>query len=271
MSKYLFRAKTSEAFTIKSLSEVLQNILTDVCFSFDLEGEKDGGIRLLTVDNKVPSRILVHLKLFGKNFDEYHCPKTLTVGINLQHLHKMLKSVKKKDTIELAILKASPTMLSIISTHGDTGQPVMSEIKIQKLAEVSISIPFKYSHPIHIPTNAFQKMCKDMQNISSDIQIYSKGNFLKCSCKEEGMYKREFPFGTLDENSETEDYDEIFHTKLLNQLIKFSGLNARMQFYIPPPAEASNEPLRISINTGQLGELCIYIKTKDQILAEEAT
>ena len=35
--EYSFKAKTREAYTIKSLSEVLQNILIDVCFTYEIE------------------------------------------------------------------------------------------------------------------------------------------------------------------------------------------------------------------------------------------
>jgi len=256
---YIFKAKTVEAYTIKSLSEVLQNILTDVCFNFD----KDG-IKLLTVDNKQPPHLLVHLAINGEACDEYYCPKALSVGINLQHLYKMLKSIKKKDNIVLFINKNNPALLGITTIQADSGQPVTSYIKIQKLSQVETEIPDNYTHPIHIPTATFQKMCKDMQSISNKITIYAKGNYLKFSCEVEGMYTREVPFGDLEE-AELDEYQDNFNTKSLSQLIKISGLNSRMQIYTPPHDTQLEIPLKISINTGQLGKLEIYIKSINQI------
>ncbi len=258
--QYTFRAKTVEAYTIKSLSEVLQNILTDVCFLFDKEG-----IKLLTVDNKKPPHLLVCLKMTGESFDEYYCPKSQSVGINLQHLYKMLKSIKKKDNIMLFIAKKNTGLLGITTIQADSGQPVTSHIKIQKLAQVATEIPDDYSHPVHIPTNVYQKMCKDMQSISSEIQLYSKGSYLRFSCEVEGMYTREVPFGEYDEELEAAEYEDVFHTKSLSQLIKVSGLNNRMQIYTPPSNSELDVPLKISINTGQLGKLEIYIKSIVQI------
>lgn len=258
--QYTFRAKTVEAYTIKSLSEVLQNILTDVCFIFD----KDC-IKLLTIDNRKPPHLLVSLKMFGDSFDEYYCPKTLSVGINLQHLYKMLKSVKKKDNIMLFISKSNPGLLGITTIQADTGQPVTSHIKIQKLAQVATEIPDDYSHPIHISTSTFQKMCKDMQSISNETQLYAKGSYLRFSCDVEGMYNREVPFGEFEEELDASEYEDTFHTKSLSQLIKVSGLNNRMQIYTPPANSELDIPLKISINTGQLGKLEIYIKSIIQI------
>lgn len=259
---YSFRAKTVEAYTIKSISEVLQNILTDVCFLFN----KDG-IKLLTVDNKQPAHLLVHLNLNSEAFDEYMCPKNMSVGINLQHLYKMLKSIKKKDNIELFILKSEPGSLVLRTIQADNNQPVNSKIKIQKLSQVATKLPVDYGHPVHISTSTYQKMCKDMQSVSNEIHVYSKGSFLKFSCQVEGMYEREVPFGTLDEESQDDEYEDDFYTKSLSQLIKVSGLNTRMQVYTPledPNAEEST-PLKIGINTGQLGKLEIYIKSVEQI------
>lgn len=260
VKSFVFKAKTVEAYTIKSLSEVLQNILTDVCFIFD----KDN-ITLLTIDNKSPPHLLIHLKLNSEAFDEYYCPKPLSIGVNLQHLYKMLKSIKKKDNILLFIDKNEPGLLGITTIQADSGQPVTSHIKIQKLSQVNAVIPDNYSHPIHISTSTFQKMCKDMQSISNRIKIFSKKNYLLFNCQVEGMYARETPFGVLDDEAEDEEYEDVFHTKSLSQLIKVSGLNQRMQIYTPPTDSEDEIPLKISINTGQLGKLEIFIKSIEQI------
>lgn len=260
---FTFRAKTVEAHTIKSLSEVLQSILTDACFTFD----KDG-VKLLTVDNKRPAHLFIHLSMSGESFDEYYCPIPLTIGINLQHLYKMLKSIKKKDTIMLFISKKQPGSLGITTIQSDSGQPVTSYIKIQKLSQIIGPIPDEYSHPIHISTTTYQKMCKDMQGISSRISVYSKGSYLRFSCEVEGMYTRTVPFGDEDNDETIEEYEDVFFTKSLSQLLKVSGLNGRMQIYTPPVDSEFNTPLKISINTGDLGKLEIYIKSIGQLEKE---
>jgi len=265
-SKLLFKAKTVEGFTIKSLIEVLQNILTDVCFVFD-----STGITLLTVDNKVPPHLLVHLTLNSVAFDEYFCQKQISVGVNLAHMYKMLKTIKKKDHIQLYISKDEPGLLGIDTTQAETGQVSTSCIKIQKLSQVSAGIPNDYGHPIHISTSAYQKMCKDMQSISNTTFVYCKGNYLEFSCKVEGLYNRAIPFGDKEDLDDSDDYDyeDSFHTKTLGQLIKVCGLNARMQIFPPLPGLAYESPLKISINTGQLGKLEIYIKSISQINGDE--
>ena len=204
------------------------------------------------------------------SFDEYYCPKPINVGLNLQHLYKMLKSIKKKDNIVLFINKSNPSLLGITTIQAESNQPITSLIKIQKLSQVATEVPIGYDHPIHIPTNIYQKMCKDMQSISNKIKIYTKGMYLRFSCEVEGLYNREVPFGEFDEDSTNEEYEDTFHTKSLSQLIKVSGLNPRMRVFAPPNNINSNIeiPLKIGINTGQLGSLEIYIKSVGQIDGE---
>lgn len=253
----IFRAKTLEAYTIKTLSEVLQNILTDVCFEFTPKG-----IKLLTVDNKQPPHLLVNLNLQRDNFEEYNCKKNITLGINLQHLYKMLKSIKKKDSIILFIRSDQQNYLSICTRQSDSTEPTYSRIKIQKLQKLDTDIPGGYSKPHLIPTANFQKMCKDMNSISKIIRVESKGYYLCFHAEVEQMYERSVPFGQRSEDDEEDDeeYEDIFNTKSLAQLIKASGLNAKMHIYT-----RQGLPLKICINTGSLGTLEIYIKSCSQV------
>lgn len=251
---FTFKAKTLEAYTFKTLSEVLQNILTDVCFDLTPDG-----IRLLTVDNKTPPQLMVHLDLQRNNFEEYLCLKNTTIGINLQHLYKLLKSIKKKDRVTFYITSQNPSQLGICS-ETESGQEYYSNIKIQKLQKVDTQPPTGYNFPNLIPTNSFQKMCKDMTSISKIIKIFSKGSYITFSCEFDGMYTRHAPFGTLDESSNDEEYEDWFNTKSLTQLIKISGLNQKLKVY------TSNDlPLKLSIQVGSLGILDIFIKSRPQI------
>lgn len=252
-SDYSFKCKTRDGFIIKALFEVLQNMLIDVCFSF-----KPDGIYLRTIDNN--NRILVNLKLENEAFDEYKCEEPINVGINLQHTFKMLKSVKKKDSIILSIDKKTHD-LGITAISADTQQPVNSFIKTQNLTTFAINLPTGYKHPIHVTTTTFQKTCKDMQNINDQITIKSRGTFLLLSSDQEGLYERKVPFGEDDPDSEEFMYSDIFYTKTLSKLTKISGLNKQMQIY-----PNKDNPLKIGIPTGQLGRLEIFIKSVNQIL-----
>ena len=89
----IFKAKTNCAYTIKILAELLQNNLKTACFEIDKEG-----IKLSMMDHH--KHILIQLSLESENFTIYKfkLKETKFLGINLNHFHKMLKSIKKKDS-----------------------------------------------------------------------------------------------------------------------------------------------------------------------------
>jgi len=258
MTNFIFKAKTLEAYTFKTLSEVLQNILTDVCFEITPEG-----IKLRTVDNKTPPQLMVYMNLDGHNFEEYMCKEVETIGINLQHLYKLLKSIKKKDRVTFFINEHTPSQLGIC-TETESGQESYSYIKIQKLQTIDIEVPVGYDIPNLIPTNSFQKMCKDMTSISKIIKIFSKGSYITFSCEFDGMYTRHVPFGNSEQDADEEEYEDWFNTKSLTQLIKISGLNQKLKVYTK-----TDLPLKMSICVGSLGLLDIYIKSRPQIEQEQ--
>ena len=102
---------THEAYTFKVLAELLQNCIIEACFIIN-----EQGITLTGTDSKTPAGTkLVHLELLRENFPIYQVPKEeLQIGLNLMHLFKMLKSIKKKDKLTLFINKNNQLNLGIL-------------------------------------------------------------------------------------------------------------------------------------------------------------
>jgi len=262
MSTTIFKAKTQEGHTIKTLAELLQHCVKTACFVVD-----EDSIRLRMVDSH--RRILIDTYLGSVNFQIYKYtakePK-LYMGINLNHFHKMLKSIKKKDSIILFIDEANPTDLGIQVLPKENNRVTTSYIKIQQIQHLDIELPEGYTRPIIVPANEYQKMCKEMNNISQTIQVTAEEYKIKFLCDAGSVYKREVTFGDMDsdEQEDTLKYCEIFDTEQLARIIKISGLGTSLQIY--PKAEL---PLLLRSSVGQLGSISIYIKTKKQIEEDE--
>ena len=102
-----FKAKTQDAFVIKILFELLQNNLRTACIELSQEGIK----MRMTDYNR---HILIDLNLSNENFAIYKCkPEKFYIGVNLSHVHKMLKTIKKKDNITMFIDDEEPNSLCI--------------------------------------------------------------------------------------------------------------------------------------------------------------
>ena len=94
----IFKCKTREAYYIKILAELLSNNLKNGCFNVN-----EQGFFLCMFDS--PRKTLIDLELESENFSMYKfkSEEKICLGLNLNHFHKILKSIKKKDSIQFFI------------------------------------------------------------------------------------------------------------------------------------------------------------------------
>ena len=91
MSDVLVEAKTVQTGAFRTLVEALRCILVEMNFTFD----KDG-IRMIAMDNT--RTVLVHMRLAASQFEKYTCnTDTLVVGLNTDHLYRIVKTVTNDD------------------------------------------------------------------------------------------------------------------------------------------------------------------------------
>jgi len=257
----IFKAKTREGYSLKVLIELLQNNIKTGYFKLD-----HSGIKLRMMDQH--RIILIDLELDANAFSIYkfRANEKLNIGINMTHFHKMLKSIKKRDTIELFIDDASMSDLGINVIPKEGNRITTSFIKIQTVQNLDIDLPDNYGKPVIVPSGEFQKMCKGLTHISNQTQITAQGFLIRFSSDAGGVMKRFTEFGEReDTDSEDEEekgsepeYTEMFDTEQLTKITKIAGLSTTMQIY--PRTE---NPLLFRTAVGTLGKLSIYIKSKN--------
>lgn len=259
----IFKAKTHCAYTIKILAELLQNNIKTACFELD-----EDGIKLSMMDHH--ETILIQLSLESENFTLYKfkLKEKKFLGINLNHFHRMLKSIKKKDSLQLFINDEFPNDLGIKVIPKENNRITTSFIKIQEKQNISIEVPTGYDKPIIVPSSEYQKMCKDMAHIGNMIRVTSKNFHIKFVCNAGGVMKRDVEFGEMcdsdddddDDESKINEYVDEFDTEQLSRITKMAGLASNIQIYPKP-----KKPLLFKSSVGSLGKISIYIKSKDQI------
>jgi hypothetical protein len=192
----------------------------------------------------------------------------LYLGINLRHFHNMLKSVKKRDSIQLFINDNAPMDLGIKVIPKENNRVTISYIKIQNIQNLDIDIPEGYGKPVIVPSGEFQKMCKGLTHISNITHISTHGFLIRFSSDAGGVMKRSTEFGET-EDSETEDsdaedekaesqYGEDFDTERLSRITKLAGLSSTMQIYTK-----KDNPLLFRTTVGALGKISIYLKSRN--------
>ena len=258
----IFKAKSQEAYVIKICAELLANNVKTGCFVID-----ETGIYLRMMDHN--RKVLIDMNLEAESFPIYKFnSKKLYLGINLNHLHRMTKSIKKKDSIELFIDDESINDLGIKVIPKENNRVTTSFVKIQSIQNLDIDLPETLTKSISVPSSELQKILKDFGSIGNTLSVSSKQFKIRFSCNAAGILKRCVEFGENDEVEEEidqkNDFSQEFNTEQLCRITKISGLSNNIQIY-------PGKPLRFTSKIGNLGKISVYIKSKDQIENEQCT
>ena len=175
--QYLLNIKTVQSGAFRVLVEALKEILTDTNIIFD-----ETGIKLMATDNS--HIVLIHMKLLYENFEAYHCEKKTTIGINMNNLFKLIKTMGNNDTLTIFIEKNNPNKLGIKINNVEKSTQTIFKLNLLDISDEDISIPpAVFESELTLPSNDFQKLIRDMTNIGEYVEIKSIGNTLMFNCE----------------------------------------------------------------------------------------
>jgi len=267
-ANYIFRAKTKEAYVIKILGELLHNALIKRApFRIDSEG-----IHLSQADSN--NHQLINFTLFRENFFNYRATKPLYFDVNTQHFHKLLKTIKKKDTITLFIKDTKDTdecnKLGIKVETADEVVHTNTTIRITYIQPQVFNEPTGYPNPTICTNKEFQKM-KNLQNISKEMEVTCPcPGLVRFYCDGGEIYEREVVLGNeqqCDDDIKDEEHEEFkqkFKTAHICGLTKAANQSGNVRIFTK-----KGLPLKIKMGAGHLGDLCVYIKSEERIKLEQ--
>jgi proliferating cell nuclear antigen PCNA len=256
---FTFFCKTSEGYIIKTLAELLQNNIKNGCFILS----KKGIIFRMTDSNK---KILIDLEMAGENFVQYKFknPGVMSIGLNFTHFYKMVKSIKKKDSVVLFIDEEHSNELGIRVIPKEKTRITTSFVKIQNLQSLDIELPEGYDSAVIVPSNEYVKMIKDLNSMGGNaINIASSDNTIKFTCNSNGVYSRDIVFG--DGDDEKFSVTQEFEMEQLIRISKVAGLSTQIQIF-----QAEELPIMFKSNVGNLGKICVYLKDKSMLTEDES-
>lgn len=293
-NKTIFYASITKGHLIKGIIDLMVGCLSRINISIDKDGLK-------ICDQDPKNHILFNIKLERDKFNEYRCKRNLCISINLRHFQKMLKNVKKKDSIVMYIGKNEKIFEVIVRSDGakdsenSTGGTEKINIVYQNEEPGCIKATpedgreeQQYYHAKVIASNKFQKV-KKLTTMDKTILIQQqKDNYISFSCDKGGVFSNELSFGELtrdkddseddeyssEEEEEEEEETEIpdwysahFSMSLFSNLVKLPTLSDNIQFYQP---RIEGMPIKVQTSIGNLGYVQIFMKDNDQIAYEES-
>tara|TARA_B110000003_G_scaffold267024_1_gene294783 strand:- start:345 stop:1151 length:807 start_codon:yes stop_codon:yes gene_type:complete len=260
LKEYSFYLWTSKTAPIKYLMELLRDLLTEG----NLECSSEG-IKIQAVD---PSRVvLIHSKLKGEKFEEYHCPETIVLGLNMEDTFKIIKNMENTDTLKLFVKKENPNKIGIETYCKEENTCDTTYLNLMDLPYEKMEIPSQtFESVISLPSNRFQKICRVIFNFSEKIEIECEGNKLKfrgCNdnVRQETVIK---PTNNGMKFLKNDNPDEIiqgfYELRHLVLFSKCSNLSNTIQIHIK-----NNFPLVLCCDIANLGEikLCLAPQVDD--------
>lgn len=269
---YALKIKTKDGYIFKVLVELIQKYLKDACFVIDKKG-----VSLTGVDTKTKNGTkLICVDLPRTNFTKYKCEEEpFYAGLNMVHFYRILKSIKKKDTLVMYVKKDDPLKLFIqkLQAGEDEDKAMVHSINITQVRPHRRDPPNNYGDPIIATSKEFQKL-KSLNRISKTMTVTCKKGRIEFFCDKEEVYSGCVPFGDIDSEDEggpkevddddEEEYKQNFDAENIIHLVKLGGTSNNIQIY-----PSTDLPLRFKMNAGPLGNVDVYIKSRETIDEEQ--
>jgi proliferating cell nuclear antigen len=238
---------TIQASAFKSTFEVLKDILNDVNIYF-----RPDGMYVVTLDTARTS--LIDMYLSADNFEEYHCEQEeIIAGINISNTFKLLKTITNNDVLKMAISSKEYMDIEILSETKKTTSKF--QLKLLDINESRIEVPdVEMSTITTLPSADFQRLCRDMSNLGTEIEIKRAGKEIRLKC--EGDFANQET--TIECPEESPTITGLYSLKYLNIFTKATSMCASVQII----QEIGNRFLILKYNVANLGELKFYLATK---------
>lgn len=256
---YKIEVKTVQTNAFKTLCEALKEILTDTNLIFG-----NDGIKIIAMD---PSHtVLVHLKLEKESFEIYNCNEKVIVGISMLNFFKLIKTMTNNDTLTLYIEKSDENKLGIRIENGEKNSITTYKLNLMDLNEENISIPpAAFESIITLPSSDFQKICRDMSNLSETIEIKSVGTQLIFGCdgnfasQETIIGQTSTGLSFVKNNDNNDIIQGYYNLKHLVLFTKCTNLCNQIEMYMK-----NNFPIVIKFSVGSLGSLKLALAPQCQ-------
>ena len=256
MNNNVLEIKTVQISPVKTLMTALKDILLETNITFLQEG-----IRIINMDKS--HTILAHLFLDASNFEYYYCkyPK-IVIGVNMFHLFKLINSIDTDDTLSIFIEESEYSggivdNLGLKFENGEIKQCKIQKLKLIEPEEEELDVPdVKFSSIINLPSGDFQKIIRDLSNISERLEIKSVGNELIFKCKgpfAEAEIRRTETDGSMESISKKDSNKIIqgeFSLKNLGYFIKCTNLCSSIEMFLE-----NDLPLVVKYAVASLGEI----------------
>lgn len=277
IKKYLFYAEVEKGHVIKVLIDFFSEFFSHLEITIT-----PAGISMNRSDQKWTICQNTFLRRIG--FGEYKCLEPeITIAFALNTLQKLLKNVKKKESLviyldedlrlSLDIRSGSDSSCKKINKRSETVSIQTQRVLCKSDQSITKSPnPEFYNDPVVFNSCDFQKI-KKLPYGEGSITVEMLDSRYLCISDQDELYSSKLMFGSLEDVEEPVEeegmiYNKSFEKISFRKIAKITGLAKKIHFSCPKP-EYSHYPLLIKTQVGDLGEMSIFLKDSTQLSVEE--
>lgn len=254
---FFLKCKTLEGHILKYVVEVLQNNFKVIYF--DVDG---AGMNVRNIDDN--QNIMLDVTLDGSRFVSFQCKSKITIGVHIDHMFKIIKNIKKQDSVTLIVQEDEPGMLRI-DIERDSVCFCTSKLPLQtvQLRNIELPPPTQYVHVINLSSRDFFKIIKEVSTIADKIQVTTTPNGIDILSDNSGMFSKTFSIGvgTVASTADDATVDTVTSTFYVQEFQKFAKIAMMSSMFTIKTG--NTVPLCFEANIGQIGTLKAYIKHVD--------
>lgn len=240
-NEYVLFAKSIQSSQIKQLIDALNSLLVDICLEWNSEGMK-----VAAIDDS--HTVLLHIKLPSKNWEEYYVDNTdspIKVGLSVLRLYHILKTVQNSNVLTFYVKKKEPDVFHIRVDNPD--KKITSNFRLNML-DIDYLKPKPWTSNMDIsvcmPSHDFQKIVRDMSQLSTNVEIRATRNELVFSCSDQiQSCSQQTIFSTdiedesnvqirVKDDGDNPVYRGIFSLKYLSTFNKCSQISSQVTIHL---------------------------------------
>ena len=257
---YMLSLTTIQAGPFRILIDALKDIIPETNIEFTPKYMK-----IKTIN---PSQtIMIHLKLNSDKFQHYKCSKErIIIGVNMIQFNQLLKNMTNSDNLTLQIDNNNKNELEIRIDNKEKGYLTKNKLKLMDIENQELRVPpMTISKIITMKSTEFQRICRNMSNISEDIiDITSVGSQIIFGCKgdyatlETTLTESKNGLKFIENKDAKKIYNGSFILKDLLLFTKCTALSTNITIYL------ENEyPIIIDYVVGNMGVLKYVLSIKN--------
>ncbi|RKP26143.1 proliferating cell nuclear antigen [Syncephalis pseudoplumigaleata] len=160
----MFEARLNQGAVLKKLVDAVRDIVSEGNFDCN-----ENGLALQAMDSAHVA--LVAMLLRPDAFEPYRCDRNMSLGISLKSLGTILRCASNDDIITL---RAEDTADQLALTFESPQSDKVSEyvLNLMDIDSEHLGIPdTSYDTVIHMSSAEFQRICRDLQQLSDSVTI----------------------------------------------------------------------------------------------------